>query len=51
MRYIQLGNAHSEMEENSINMFAIVVDAGYPFKGQNKFICSMKVIDSTCCSY
>lgn len=33
--------------DEQINFYGIIIDAGHPYKSQNKFICTIKVIDKT----
>ena len=41
-----MGDAEPDTEER-INFYAVVLDAGYPYKGNNRYICTLKVIDPT----
>ena len=47
--YTSLGEAEVDVEE-PISIYGVIIDAGYPYKGQSRYICSLKVIDETLCS-
>lgn len=46
MQYTNLDSAlPSETEQ--INFYGLIIDAGHPYKGTNRYICTLKVIDLT----
>ena len=45
-RYTQLNTF--EDEQDQVNLYAVVIDASYPYQSSGKFITTLKVIDASC---
>lgn len=46
MHYTQLGDAVCNSEEQ-ISFYGVIIDAGHPYKGPNRYVCTLKVVDMT----
>jgi hypothetical protein len=44
MHYTQLGDAVPGSDEQ-ISFYGIIIDAGHPYKGPNRYVCTLKVVD------
>jgi len=49
MVYTMLGDAEIGKEE-PVSIYGVIVDAGHPYKGAKRYICTLKIIDQTLCS-
>lgn len=46
MQYTQLGDAVPNTDEQ-ISFYGVIIDAGHPYKGPNRYVCTLKVVDQT----
>lgn len=46
MHYTQLGDAVVNSEEQ-ISFYGVIIDAGHPYKGPHRYVCTLKVVDMT----
>jgi hypothetical protein len=46
MHYTQLGDAVPNTDDQ-VSFYGVIIDAGHPYKGQNRYICTVKVIDQS----
>jgi hypothetical protein len=46
MHYTQLLDAVVDTDDQ-VSFYGIIIDAGHPYKGQNRYICTVKVIDQS----
>ena len=37
----------AEVDVDQVNFYGVIIDASYPYKSPNKFICTLKVIDAS----
>ena len=44
MHYTKLSDAVPNTEDQ-VNFYGVIIDAGHPYKGQNKYISTIKVVD------
>ena len=48
IHYVQLAEAEVD-EDEQYSLYGVVIDAGYPYKGQNNFLVTLKIADPTLC--
>lgn len=46
MHYTQLGDAVPDPDEQ-VSFYGVIIDAGHPYKGANRYICTVKIIDQS----
>ena len=44
VRYTRLGDARPNAEDQ-VSFYGLIIDAGHPYKGQNRYVCTLRVID------
>ena len=37
----------AEVDHDQVNFYGMIIDASYPYKTPNKFICTLKVVDAS----
>jgi hypothetical protein len=46
MHYTPLGEAQINQDEQ-VSFYGLIIDAGHPYKGNNRYICTLKIIDQS----
>ena len=44
MHYISIGEATPNTDDQ-VSFYGLIIDAGHPYKGQNRYICTLKIVD------